>query len=391
MSPPRTSTPTKAVPASAADDHLELLDEHEREAVDDAPAKRRKGRRREPVWMSKLVPPWLRRRAWLLAIAVIVGSVGGLMYGSSTKPSYTAVATLAVPPGATAGSNAPPTDTATTAVSTTTVPPGPGNAQGAQETAAFYAAIIRSDNNLLNDTAEQLQVPLSTLTSRVSVSVENGAAVLLLGYDAPNKNEAIRGVNALANGIVKSESQANSQITPKTLNLVQLADSASKSGLFAKYGIAIGFIFGLLVGAILVLVAERIDPRADKSADLWPVFNGSVAALPSELSLPEFGHAVLSGPSSRPGVTLAPLRWWDVPAAHHIEQTLSDEFPSSQIAVSTGLEDGMAHRLQDGSAVVLVVRSGERLRSVGDALGRLRLMGTSPNWIVLLDRDDLYD
>ena len=177
-----------------------------------------------------------------------------------------------------------------------------------------------------------------------------------------------------------------------TLNVVQLATNATGSGLFAKYGIYIGIFLGLLVGAILVLIAERVDPRADTSTDVVQVFDRSVAALPSELSLAEFGHAVLASTPKQKNVTLAPLRWWDVPAAHHIEQTMTDEFPEKLITrLSTALEEGMAHRLHSDTALVLVIRSGEQLHAVGDVLERLRLMGSMPEWIALLDRDDLYD
>ncbi len=192
-------------------------------------------------------------------------------------------------------------------------------------------------------------------------------------------------------GIVRQEKLGTSVLPANTLSVVQLATDATGSGLFAKYGLFIGVFLGLLVGCILVLVAERVDPRADTSADVVQVFDRSVAALPSELSLAEFGHAVLATAPEQRNVTLAPLRWWDVAAAHHIELSMSEEFPDKSIAVSTALEEGMAHRLQSDTTLVLVVRSGEQLHAVGDVLERLRLMGSLPEWIALLDRHDLYD
>ena len=378
-SPPR-ATRRNSVPGVTPEEHLELLVEQERAAGTRSPAH---GHWR--AWPRKLLPAWLRRRGWLLAISVLVGSFAGLMVGATTPTSYTAVATLVVPTGASGGQSQ------TVTGSTVTGPPTPGDAYGAQQLAIADAAVIRSDNGLLTSAAARLNVPLDTLTERLSVSVETGTPVVLIGYTAPTKADAVRGVNAIGSAIVKSERTNNSLIPTGTLNVVQLATSASGRGLFAKYGFEIGLVLGLLIGCILVLVAERVDPRADTSTDVSQVFRGSVASLPSELSLLEFGHAVLSSSAARSGVTLAPLRWWDVPAAHHIEETLGHEFPDRRVDVSTGLEEGMAHRLRDDSAVVLIVRSGEQLRAVGDALERLRLVGTAPQWIALLDRDDFYD
>jgi capsular polysaccharide biosynthesis protein len=346
-------------------------------------AVRSRSSRRRRIWLRRLFPAWLRRRAWLLAICVLVGSVAGIMLSATSSSSYTAVATLAVPTGASGE------QTQTVTGSTVVAPATPGDAYQAQQLAINYAAIIRNDNGLLTDAVSQLDLPLDTLTQRLSVSVETGTAVVLLGYTAPTKADAVRGVNAIASNIVKAE-HSGSVIPKGTLSVVQLATSASGPGVFNKYGFEIGFLLGLLLGCILVLVAERIDPRADAPTDIAPMFAGSVAAVPSELSLPEFGHAILSSSPASDGVTLAPLRWWDVPATRHIEQTLVEEFPGQRVLVSTSIEEGMAHRLSHDAPVVLIVRSGEQLRVVGDALERLRLVGTTPHWIALLDRDDLY-
>ena len=48
---------------------------------------------------GRLLPPWFRRRAWLLAAAALAGALGGLSYGMVKAPSYSAQAVLAVPAG----------------------------------------------------------------------------------------------------------------------------------------------------------------------------------------------------------------------------------------------------------------------------------------------------
>jgi len=362
-----STTPRPPAPGAPPDEHLEFLAAGSNGIQPGGVYAPRPSRF---AGLRRLVPAWLRRRAWLLVIAVLVGAVAGLIYGSTTPTSYTGTATLAVPTGANQT--------------------GPGSAFEAQQLAANYAAVIRQDSSLLTPAAKQLGVPVDALANHLSVGVESGTSVLTVAYTAPTKQEAIRGANAIVAGIVKQE-RTSSVVPADTLNIVQLATDATGSGLFAKFGLLVGVFLGLLVGAILVLVAERLDPRADTSADVTQVFDYSVAALPSELSLAEFGHAVVGTAQDQPDITLAPLRWWDVPAAHHIEQTMAEEFPDKTITVSTALEEGLAHRLQSDSKLVLVIRSGEQLHAVGDVLERLRLMGSMPEWIALLDRDDLYD
>ena len=228
------------------------------------------------------------------------------------------------------------------------------------------------------------------LTRHLSVSVQSQTSVLELRYTAPSSQEAIRGVNAVANVIVNHKIHSN--VVPlNTVQIVQLATSASESSVLSKYGLPVGLFLGLLVGLIIALVAERLDPRADRASEVAEVFGRPVAMVPSELTVPEFGHAVLNNENAQRTMTLAPLRWWDVPAAYSIERTLAPDYPDTTISVSRALEGGMAHRLDANSEIVLVVRSGEHMQALGDALERLRLPGRAPAWIALLDRDDLYD
>jgi capsular polysaccharide biosynthesis protein len=348
------------------------LDEHREFFLDEAEPSRPRSEIAR-YWSSKflrLIPAWLQRRAWLLVIAVFVGALAGIFLGAAQDPSYAAQASLAVPSGAISGS--------------------PGSSNEADALAITYAAVLQNDDTLLSPAAAQLGVPLDSLKLHLSASVETGTSVLLLRYTAPTSSEAIHGVNVIASDIVSQKQRHSSLVPVNTLDVVQLATSAKANDLFAKYGLEIGVFLGLLVGLILVLVAERIDPRADSSDEVAQVFGRPVAALPSELSVPEFGHAVVNGSGPLPAVTLAPLRWWDAPAAHSIERTLADSYPGTALMVSNALEEGMAHQLDAAAVLVLVVRSGERMRAIGDALERLRLMGKTPAWIALLDRDDLY-
>ncbi len=315
--------------------------------------------------LGKFMPAWFRRRAWLVAAAALAGALGGLSYGMVSTPSYSAEATLAVPAGLTSAANE------------------------AQALAISYAAILPGDNAILAPAASQLGTSLDDLTRHLAVSVQTGTSVIVLRYTAPTSAQAVHGVNVIADSIVNHKTK--SSIVPlNTVETVQLATSAKNSDVLGKYGLPIGLFLGLLVGLIIALVAERLDPRADRAHEITEVFGQPVATVPSELSVPEFGHAVLGAKGAKRTMTLAPLRWWDVPAAYSIERTLAPEYPDTTISVSRALEGGMAHRLDSNSELVLVVRSGEHMQAIGDALERLRLTGRAPTWIALLDRDDLY-
>ena len=116
---------------------------------------------------------------------------------------------------------------------------------------------------------------------------------MVLRYTAPTSAEAVRGVNAVATPIV--DHKIHSSIVPHdTVQVVQLATSASESSVLAKYGLPVGLFLGLMVGLIIALIAERLDPRADGASEVAEVFGRPVAMVPSELSVPEFGHAVLN-------------------------------------------------------------------------------------------------
>ena len=124
----------------------------------------------------------------------------------------------------------------------------------------------------------------------------------------------------------------HSSVVPHdTVQVVQLATSASESSVLSKYGLPVGLFLGLMVGLIIALIAERLDPRADHASEVAEVFGRPVAMVPSELSVPEFGHAVLNDDGAKRTMTLAPLRWWDVPAAYSIERTLAPDYPDTTI------------------------------------------------------------
>jgi capsular polysaccharide biosynthesis protein len=327
--------------------------------------------RKRPRFLNlfrRVLPGWLYRRGWLLLLSVVAGLVGGYVYGGTAHTSYEAQVLLAVPSGAS--------------------DQGPGNANDAVALALDYAAVLGNETDILAPAAQQLGIGVDQLKHRISVSVETGTAVLQLRYTAPTEEQAVVGVNEVATAIGQVN-RANSVIPSKTLDVVEYATSANPNGTVSKHGAEIGIILGLLVGGLLVLIAERVDPRADTSEDISEVFNQPTVAVPGELTSLEFAHAMATAAAPETSFTLAPLRGSDLAAAGAFQRIVHADatVQGPTWTVSDAIEERAAHRLPSG-AVILVVKSGERMRTIGDALERIRLMGTSLVWVLLLDRHD---
>jgi hypothetical protein len=78
---------------------------------------------------------------------------------------------------------------------------GPGSANNANALAVTYSALISTDSTIVNSAARSLGVSPSTLSRRISVSVETGTAVMLLKYSAPTEAAAVRGAQTVAHAV----------------------------------------------------------------------------------------------------------------------------------------------------------------------------------------------
>ena len=187
------------------------------------------------------LPRWLWRHGWILLVTALAGIVGGWFIARHEPVSYVAQATLVVQSGATGF--------------------GPGSANEAGTLATTYAAVIPTDEAVLSAAGAILGVAPATVSHSLSVVVETGTSVLLLTYSAPKPTRAIRGATAIAE-IVGGPASASVAIPAGSIAIVRLPGTANQPRPLRSYGMPVGAVLGLMLGFMLVLAAERSDPRA---------------------------------------------------------------------------------------------------------------------------------
>jgi capsular polysaccharide biosynthesis protein len=348
------ATPPVAVPVTvlAAEPLLASTAQH--------PLAARSTRRKAPIW--------LLRRGWLLVLALVAGTAGGYLAAKSSPTSYSATATLVVQSGAGRA--------------------GPGSANDAQALATTYAALIPKDQAILQGVADTLHVSTATLSAHLSVSVEMGTSLLLVKYSAPVAAQAVSGSTLLARSVA-SDAPPTAAIASGSLVIVELPTGAVAGGALHKYGAPIGGLFGILLGIVLVLAAERADPRVDDTFTLGQAAGCPAASVPEDLSFPELARALsrtvvgttltvvpLSGPDGNPAMELA----------RRLVPTLPATSTGPSVAVSPSFSSGAVELSRGSGPTILVLRAGPRRRDVAAAAERLRLMGRGPVWAVLVGK-----
>jgi hypothetical protein len=314
------------------------------------------------------MPIWLLRRSWLLALVVLAGTAGGFLAAKSSSTTYSATATLVVQSGAGRA--------------------GPGSANDAQALATTYAALIPKDQAIVRDVAASLHTTAASVEAHLSVSVEMGTSLLLVKYAAPTSSAAVSGSTLLAR-TVASAAPPTAAIASGSVVVVQLPTGATAGGALHKYGAPIGGLFGLLLGIVLVLAAERADPRVDDSFTLGTAAGCPAALVPGDLTLSELARALVQ---SAPGatVTVVPLTDADgnqsLGLARRLAPTLPAMCPGSTVAVSNSFASGAVELSRGSGPTVLALRAGRPRREVAAAAERLRLMGRAPVWAVLVGK-----
>ncbi len=307
---------------------------------------------------------WLRRRAWMLALGMVAGAVGGLAAAGHGAPSYGATSVLVVQSGA----------------STT----GPGSANDAEALATTYAALIPEDQELIDRTARALGTTPTAVSGHLQVEAESGTSLLQLHFTAASATGAVRGANEVAR-LLTSTSPPGHAIPAGSVAVVSPPAGASRSGSLHAYGLPLGVLLGLLVGLVAAMVAERVDRRVDDLEGLGDGVGCPVTAVPGGITAAELAAALQRDVD--PPVTVVPLRPEQAGVASELAQELSAAWPARRLRPAVGVgpvfvEAPEALGAGDGATVV-VVGAGERLGAVHEMAERLRLVGRAPAWALL--------
>ncbi len=310
---------------------------------------------------------WARRRGWMLVLGLVAGAAGGYVAGAHHTTSYSATATLVVQSGASVA--------------------GPGSANDAQTLAVTYAALLPRDQAVVDRVASDLGVPAAAVSRSLGVEAESGTALLQVKYTAPTAARAVTGADAVARAVSSLEPTGRA-IAGGSVAVVSVAGTASPSDPLYHDALPLGAILGLLVGAGMVLVAERVDRRVDDPETLGEAASTHASPRPGGLSATELARALDGEVGSGP-VAVVPMRPAEAPAANRLADELTAAWPDGQSGppVTAGLPFAVApDEVGAAVATVLVVGAGERHRAVVEAADRLRLQRRGPVWSVLVAR-----
>jgi capsular polysaccharide biosynthesis protein len=261
---------------------------------------------------------------------------------------------------------------------------GPGSANEADALALTYASIIPLDQLEMQQVADSTRLPLHTVTKSVSAAAVSGTSAIILSFKAASKAQAISDVNLFAQ--VVTVGAPRSAMPRRSLTEVNLATSASRSGELRNFGIPLGIILGLLIGAIAVLAIERADPRVDDVEDLAAITGTAVTLFPGTIQQMEMARSIALAGRGSSDVTLVPLSkseeahteyLWNYltlgvrPSAATLKFIGAGRLRNAQLAEETG-------------PTVLVVKPNTRSRVVHATVLRLQMLGRDPVWAVLV-------
>jgi capsular polysaccharide biosynthesis protein len=338
----------------------------------------------------------LRRRGWVLLVAVVVAGVCAFVIGSTRGKTYTAESTAVVAAGTSPHS---------------TVTPDQANLL-----ATTYATLIPKDSAILRSVATALGTSVSEVQNSLSVFNTTQTALLTIDYRGTSAANSIDGARAALHAITGPH-PVSPNIIPGTVGAVQAPATASSSNGVAVL-VAIGVIAGLALGLLLILVWERVDPRIDRPEDLSQevgsptspvsaISHSGVNALiarwkaladhgPSRIALvPVTADVQADLPkvarmfSQVQGNGSGQAPWWTetrdngtdsedltVPIGNGAPAVIACGVPSADL---TALQP-----IMDCDLVVLVARRGTPRVTLRELLDSLTEFGVSPKWAIFL-------
>jgi capsular polysaccharide biosynthesis protein len=335
----------------------------------------------------------LRRRGWVLVVAIVIAAVCAYGVASTRGKTYKAESTAVV-----AASNSPHS----------VVTPDQANLL-----ATTYAVLIPKDTAILSSVATTLGTSVSDVQNRLSVFNTTGTALLAIDYKGKSAANSIAGATAALRAIAGAH-PVSPNIIPGSIGAVQAPTGASSSS-GTPVLVALGVIIGVGLGVLLIFAWERVDPRIDRPEDLSQevgsptspvsaISQSGVNALiarwkaladhaPSRIALvpvtadvqadlPEV--ALRFSPAQGKGAG-TPWPWTSNDAADGKELTQPLGYGPAVIACEVPSGDLTALQpIMDCDLVVLVARRGTPRAALRESLDSLTEFGVSPQWAIFL-------
>ncbi len=339
----------------------------------------------------------LKRRWWVLLLTTI--AVAGVAFGidARTPARYQAEAVLVVP---------------------STVPGQlpPGQPDNAIKLAKTYTKLIPIDDEVAAAVAAAIGVTPKDWTKAVTVTNDNGTALIHLVYQADNPTLAVKG--AASTAAVLTRLNPPGQVTNASLRRVQVPDSATAiTGTSTSTGI-LGAILGFILGLIIIAALERTDRRVDDAEALgsvvetsatewgppvkeeaaalvhrWGAIAGTptpVVALVSAGDIPQYDVAavthMLAERSSAGGLATRAVEAKQRVNGDRPRPPIDGETARLLAAGRPGHDEGAELAAQTSDLVVLLASRGGRASEVEEARDRLAQYGIEVAWALLLPR-----
>jgi capsular polysaccharide biosynthesis protein len=334
----------------------------------------------------------LRRRGWVLLVAILVTTGCAYLVASKHGETYTAESTAVV--SASAHSLLTPDQ--------------------ANLLASTYAVLIPKDAAILRAVATKLGTSESDVQHRLSVFNTTGTALLVMDYRGTSAANSIAGAAAALKAIA-GDYPVSPNVIPGSVGAVQVPTKASASKDVTVL-VTLGAILGVALGLLLMVVWERVDPRIDRPEDLsqeigspaspisalsqsganalfarwkaladrWPSKIALVPVTPDvQADLPKvaarFNHIQANGavaPWRIPTYDPADGEEHTPPHGIRIPPVMACEVPSADL---TTLQP-----IMDCGLVVLVARRGTQRAALRESLDSLTEFGVSPRWAIFL-------
>jgi hypothetical protein len=313
----------------------------------------------------------LRRFWWIVVVTAIVVSALALAVGNHLNHKVTAKAVVVVSPGPGSATS------------------GPGNGDQANAVAAILTGLIPQDQATIRFVAKQLGISYTATKQAISASNEQSTSLIDLSFRAGSGRLAQDGAIAFARA-VSGRRPVSPNIPRATLSIVSLPPLPPTPNKFVP-ALPIGIVFGILLGAILMVGVGRSRPAVFDPESLSELAGCPSSVYGDESEILEATLRLLVRGQTGPlGLTV-------VPATKAVERSavlvaewmmefddtlLGPSLTATPTPVPTGAGSAeLTVALSD--VVVLVVGKGTRDAAIRRTLRILRDYDRAPAWALL--------
>jgi capsular polysaccharide biosynthesis protein len=331
----------------------------------------------------------LRRRAWVIVVAVALCAAAAVILSGARKHSYTSSALLLVSSGADAK--------------------GPGDASEAINLASTYATLIPQDPGVTKFVGHRLGLSAGDVEDDLTASHLTSTGLITLSFKNDDADTAVKGA-ALTVRAVTGKKPTSDSIGVDSMRVVRAASHdqgfSDKQTISPTASLALAIILGLFLGVIVLIAWERADPRIDEPGDvelaahlpasrlqdlspsaraaLVQRLAGQAAPDPVDRGAP---LALLPSGSSQSAELLdAGDSLWNATA--NARGGLADSSPTPAIVLGGNgpQELETLQAAETGGARIVVAQQGMKVSRLVAAIHHYERLGLAPQWVLMVKK-----